>query len=300
MHKSRRWSYKLHHHIKHSHTPNDNFQSHFTGVMMKTKRRATPLLTKPEQTTPPTTNITNPSMERDVACALLAPKSIEPQYSRMISRLENSIIRRSQRIQNAVYHQPRIRDNTEPVIQIIDPSGSEKDDPRNPEEVYEEPEPNQSQMQDIEPAPQNQDQAGSEKESEDDPSDENSLEQEPEQQIQEKTKKAHTGSQNKTETRYRALYLESQKKVDELTLAKNELSQKLAIAEGKLEVYEKGSGILASILDKAKDVFMASALSKATEQVLASAASPVKPKRKRKPSNAAATKKKNKPVASLG
>ncbi|CAM8924800.1 unnamed protein product [Rhodiola kirilowii] len=151
---------------------------------MKTKRIATPLLTKPEQTTPPTTNITNPSMERDVACALLAPKSIEPQYSRMISRLENSIIRRSQRIQNAVYHQPRIRDNTEPVIQIIDPSGSEKDDPRNPEEVYEEPEPNQSQMQDIEPAPQNQDQAGSEKESEDNPSDENSLEQEPEQQIQ--------------------------------------------------------------------------------------------------------------------
>uniref|UniRef100_A0A7N0ZXM1 Uncharacterized protein n=1 Tax=Kalanchoe fedtschenkoi TaxID=63787 RepID=A0A7N0ZXM1_KALFE len=111
---------------------------------------------------------------------------------------------------------------------------------------------------------------------------------------QQKTTKT-SGPGNKSEIRYRQLYVESRKKLEELTRANNELSLKLAVAEGKLEVYEKGSGIISSIIGKTKDAIMASALSKATEQLLAHTTSPIKPNK-----NLRAPVAKKKPVANLG
>uniref|UniRef100_A0A7N0U0G5 Uncharacterized protein n=1 Tax=Kalanchoe fedtschenkoi TaxID=63787 RepID=A0A7N0U0G5_KALFE len=221
---------------------------------------------------------------------LVPTMSVEPDSSNKKAKFDNASIRRSQRIRNAVYHQQLIRD-IEPVIQILDPSGSEKDDANNAEELNQQPEPNHSRIHDIEPVPPNQIQAGSEMENEDDPSQENSLE--PEELIQKTNKTSVPG--NKSEIGYRQLYVESRKKLEELTLANNELSLKLAVAEGKLEVYEKGSGIISSIIGKTKDAIMASALSKATEQLLAHTTSPIKLNK-----NPRAAVAKKKPVANSG
>uniref|UniRef100_A0A7N0ZYP5 Uncharacterized protein n=1 Tax=Kalanchoe fedtschenkoi TaxID=63787 RepID=A0A7N0ZYP5_KALFE len=256
---------------------------------MKTKRRATPFPSNREMTSP-TANLPNLSVEKGMTQTLVPTMSVEPDSSNKKARFDNASIRRSQRIRNAVYHQRLIRD-IEPVIQILDPSGSEKDDANNAEELNQQPEPSQLRMHDIEPVPPNQNPAGSEMENEDDPSQENSLEQE--EPIQKTTKTSGPG--NKSEIRYRQLYVESRKKLEELTRANNELSLKLAVAEGKLEVYEKGSGIISSIIGKTKDAIMASALSKATEQLLAHTTSPIKPNK-----NLRAPVAKKKPVANLG
>uniref|UniRef100_A0A7N0U1L4 Uncharacterized protein n=2 Tax=Kalanchoe fedtschenkoi TaxID=63787 RepID=A0A7N0U1L4_KALFE len=255
---------------------------------MKTKRRATPSPSNREMTSP-TANLPNLSVEKGMTQTLVPTTSVDPDSSNKKARFDNASTRRSQRIRNAVYHQRLIRD-IEPVIQILDPTGSEKDDANNAEELNQQPEPSQSRMHDIEPVPPNQNPAGSEMENEDDPSQENSLE--PEELIQKTNKTSVPG--NKSEIRYRQLYVKSRKKLEELTRANNELSLKLAVAEGKLEVYEKGSGIISSIIGKTKDAIMASALSKATEQLLAHTTSHIKPNK-----NLRAAVAKKKPVANL-
>lgn len=129
--------------------------------------------------------------------------------------------------------------------------------------------------------------------------------------------------------------------LEKLTRANNELSKKLAVTEGKLEVvssstciyfhtpwsqhvfmaaslssfiskmsmqssciafltlliamqYEKGSGILSSILGKTEDLFMASAIANVSEQAFTRATPRAKPKRK-----ASTASKRKKPVASF-
>ncbi|KAJ8748418.1 hypothetical protein K2173_003055 [Erythroxylum novogranatense] len=64
---------------------------------------------------------------------------------------------------------------------------------------------------------------------------------------------------------YKGLYIESQKKVEDLLEKNNQLTNKLENALGKLEVYEKQNTVCFEMLEKWKDMLMLSSLTKAHE-----------------------------------
>ncbi|KAF3457861.1 hypothetical protein FNV43_RR02521 [Rhamnella rubrinervis] len=66
-------------------------------------------------------------------------------------------------------------------------------------------------------------------------------------------------------TTYKSLCVESQKRIEALTKENQQLSVKLEVALGKLEVYEKGPLVFSELMEKLKDIIVVSSLIKATE-----------------------------------
>ncbi|XP_010652116.1 uncharacterized protein LOC100853168 isoform X1 [Vitis vinifera] len=71
-----------------------------------------------------------------------------------------------------------------------------------------------------------------------------------------------------SEVRYKSLYFDSQKKIEALTDENCQLSKKLEVTLGKLEVCEKDTRVFSELMDKVKEVLLVSNLTKATEMAL--------------------------------
>ncbi|GMP91013.1 hypothetical protein CsSME_00041896 [Camellia sinensis var. sinensis] len=68
--------------------------------------------------------------------------------------------------------------------------------------------------------------------------------------------------------KYKSLYFDLQQKIEALTKENQELSKKLDVALGKIEVYEETRRASSDVLEKFKDVILISNLAKATETAM--------------------------------
>lgn len=68
--------------------------------------------------------------------------------------------------------------------------------------------------------------------------------------------------------KYKSLYFDLQQKIEALTKENQELSRKLDVALGKIEVYEETRRASSEVLEKLKDVILISNLAKATETAM--------------------------------
>ncbi|KAL4352268.1 hypothetical protein GQ457_06G029330 [Hibiscus cannabinus] len=163
----------------------------------------------------------------------------------------SSVIRRSQRIQNAV--SPSQDKEIEPIIEEITLSEVEKENVPLDDEDKELPEPIQTQK---------------------------SLEEKVEyllQQIEAQRKiieelnfkatrdSSPNGSPGGVDARYRNLFFESQKKIESLTNENHQLALKLERALGKLEAYESGACMISEGLKKMKEMILVTNLTRSTE-----------------------------------
>ncbi|XAR61208.1 hypothetical protein NMG60_11034847 [Bertholletia excelsa] len=71
-----------------------------------------------------------------------------------------------------------------------------------------------------------------------------------------------------TDLKYKSMYIDSQKKIEELTSENYELSKQLEVALAKSKAYEEASHVCSELLSKLKDVVMISNLVKATETAI--------------------------------
>ncbi|GMI66522.1 hypothetical protein HRI_000321500 [Hibiscus trionum] len=162
-----------------------------------------------------------------------------------------SMVRRSQRIQNAV--SPSQVEEFERIIEEITLSEGEKDDAPLDGERKELPEPIQTQKSLEEKV--------------------NYLLRQSEEQrktIEELNFKATrdsspTGSPQGADVRYRKLYFESQKKIESLMNENHQLALKLERALGKLEAYDNGACAISEGFKKMKEMILVTNLTRSTE-----------------------------------
>lgn len=75
-----------------------------------------------------------------------------------------------------------------------------------------------------------------------------------------------SGSPTPSYSRYKRLYIDSQKKIEALSAENRQLTMRLENALGKLEVYEKGTRYCSDVVEKVKDILMLSNLTSVAER----------------------------------
>ncbi|TQD85942.1 hypothetical protein C1H46_028488 [Malus baccata] len=173
-------------------------------------------------------------------------KSAKPSHSRKRVKQYNAIVRRSLRIRNSVT--PVQNGDIEPVYETVSESETEDEQP-----LLEEPPVNGTNLEEGQT------------------SGEKSMEEKMDYLLQllekmnSKENKRSPGFSESPEKRYKSLYIDSQKKIEDLTNENHELTSKLDVAHAKLEGFEKGTNAFSEVMEKMKDVILVSTLSKATE-----------------------------------
>lgn len=203
-----------------------------------------PELPSPEQA--------NPSIEETRSQLRLRTKStFSTSSKKRAKKFCPSVIRRSERIQNAVL--PYENRNIEPVVQEIPVSESENEDepPAEGRKHLDEPNSGEQNLQGkvdyIVKLLESQERTIKALKAK---NDENPLLNE---------------GLSPVDVRYKNLYLESQKKIQALMDENHQLTQKLETALCKVEAYEKGNRNFSEVLEKMKDVILVSNLTKVTE-----------------------------------